>query len=451
MLNIKKEEIFSVSEINSHIKHIVEGSLSTLFVEGEIANFTRHRSGHIYFSVKDLNSTLRCVFFRSYNSYLDFKPEDGDKVILAGKVTVFEPSGQYQLNVTKMYSAGKGLLQVEFEKLKKKLLDEGMFAPEHKLKVPSYPENIGVITSPTAAAFQDICNVIKRRYPVNINLFPALTQGERAPESLIAGVQYFNEKFPVDVIILGRGGGSQEDLFSFNDEQLAREIYKSKIPIITGIGHEIDFTIADFVGDLRAPTPSAAAELAVPDSKELKMNLQEMQSKLTMIVNHKVMNSKVTLSELSKRVQAKSPESQLQSFQQRLDEAVLRFTHLGQRFTRKKEDIESISKHFKLLVNKIGGEKIDSYRYELSTLTVKFPTVKKETVLREQNRLSSLEGRLQGLSPQRAFDRGFSMLHKEREIIKSIDAVDQGDKVAVTLSDGELSLTVESKSKNGAQ
>ncbi|MDP8231823.1 MAG: exodeoxyribonuclease VII large subunit [Candidatus Zophobacter franzmannii] len=346
MLNIKKEEIFSVSEINSHIKHIVEGSLSTLFVEGEIANFTRHRSGHIYFSVKDLNSTLRCVFFRSYNSYLDFKPEDGDKVILAGKVTVFEPSGQYQLNVTKMYSAGKGLLQVEFEKLKKKLLDEGMFAPEHKLKVPSYPENIGVITSPTAAAFQDICNVIKRRYPVNINLFPALTQGERAPESLIAGVQYFNEKFPVDVIILGRGGGSQEDLFSFNDEQLAREIYKSKIPIITGIGHEIDFTIADFVGDLRAPTPSAAAELAVPDSKELKMNLQEMQSKLTMIVNHKVMNSKVTLSELSKRVQAKSPESQLQSFQQRLDEAVLRFTHLGQRFTRKKEDIESIAKHF---------------------------------------------------------------------------------------------------------
>jgi exodeoxyribonuclease VII large subunit len=450
MLTINKEEIFTVSEVNSHIKHVIEGGLSTLFVEGEVANYTHHRSGHIYFSIKDLNSTLKCVFFRNYNMYLDFKPVDGDKVIVAGKITVYETGGQYQLNVTKMYSAGKGLLQAEFEKLKKKLSEEGLFDPAHKLPLPKFPERIGVITSPTAAAFQDICNVLTRRYPAPVYIYPALTQGEGAPQTLIAGIRYFNEHFPVDVILLGRGGGSQEDLFCFNDEQLARAIYASRIPIISGIGHEIDFTIADFVSDLRAPTPSAAAELAVPDKRELLQNLREQQNKLNMIINHKVKDKKIALGELGKRLQKQSPESRLQNFQQRLDEAVLKFTYFGQKVSRKKEEINSISRHFSLLMKKIGRERVDAYRYELKASSANLPRLGKEAILREQNRLSSLDGKLKALSPQRAFERGFAMLHKDKAIIKSVDSVALGDRVAVTLSDGVISCAVENKTKNGA-
>ncbi len=444
---IKPEEVFTVSEINSHVKHIIEGNLSSLFVEGEIANYTHHRSGHIYFSIKDVSSTLRCVFFRNANRYLDFKPKNGDKVIIAGKLTVYEPSGQYQLNVTKMYSSGKGLLQLEFEKLKAKLLSEGLFDEEHKKPIPKFPHRVGVVTSPTGAAFQDICNVLKRRLPVEVVLYPALTQGETAPETLVKGVRFFNNFPTVELIILGRGGGSQEDLFCFNDERLAREIFNSKIPIITGIGHEIDFTIADFVSDLRAPTPSAAAELAVPDSQELIRALNDKQSRIDTVMKRELMKLRIKVSELGRKVETHNPISNLQTKQQRLDEAVLRLTYFSRRIRQKKEDIRAIEKHFMLLGQKVTQDKLKDYKYKLNDLKIRFKHDGDSIVQGYRHKISEVDTVLSSLSPQKAFDRGFAMLHKEQKVLKSISSIEIGEAVEVTLSDGSLSCTVDKKSE----
>ncbi len=444
---IEPEEIFTVSEINKHVKNIIEGNISSLFIEGEIANYVHHSSGHIYFSVKDTSSTLKCVFFRNANRYLDFSPKNGDKVILSGKLTVYEPSGQYQFNVMKMFSSGTGLLQLEFEKLKVKLMTEGLFQEEHKKAIPKYPEKIGVVTSPSGAAFQDICNVLKRRFPIELFLYPALTQGEIAPETLIKGIRYFNESKSVDLILLGRGGGSQEDLYCFNDERLAREIYKSNIPIIAGIGHEIDFTIADFVSDLRAPTPSAAAELAVPDKESLIRNLKDQQSRIDTVMKREIMKLRVLISDLSRRTETQSPARRLQTQQQRLDEAVLKLSYFGKRVTSKKENIESIGKHFKLLGLKVVDASLKKHAYSLSNLKQRIIREKNEIVKNNRIKLSKLDSELLSLSPQKAFDRGFAMIRSKNKLMKSIDEINVGESVRVTLSDGELSCTVDSKSE----
>jgi len=228
-MDIDRNNVFSVSEINLHIKHILENSIPQLLVEGEIANFTRHRSGHIYFSLKDENSSIRCVFFRSYAQSLDFNPKEGDKVICKGKITVFERAGNYQLNVIKMIPSGIGELQLKFEKLKAKLKEEGLFDIKYKKELPKFPKVVGVVTSSSGAAIRDIKKVISRRFPIKILLYPANVQGEKAAKEIIEGIRYFNLKKNVDVIIIGRGGGSQEDLFCFNDENLAYEIFKSEI------------------------------------------------------------------------------------------------------------------------------------------------------------------------------------------------------------------------------
>ncbi|HQO47117.1 MAG TPA: exodeoxyribonuclease VII large subunit, partial [Candidatus Cloacimonas sp.] len=250
--------IYSVYEITRQVRQVIESSLQPVFVTGEISGFIHHSSGHIYFNLKDENATLRCTFFKGANAALTFQPADGMQVICFGKLTVYEKGGYYNLNVQKMQEAGLGLLQQKFEQLKKKLEKEGLFATEHKKPLPKYPDRIGIITSPTGAALQDIINIIKRRYPVEIIVYPALVQGSDAPSQIIQGIKYFNTTKDVDFIIITRGGGSQEDLFCFNDEALARAIYASSLPVISAVGHEIDFTLTDFVADLRAPTPSAA-------------------------------------------------------------------------------------------------------------------------------------------------------------------------------------------------
>ena len=302
MTSMNKENIFTVSEVTKHIKNILESNIPNLYVTGEIANFTHHSSGHIYFSMKDPGSSLRCVFFRSYNQQLQFSPKVGDKVICLGKATVFEKSGNYQLNVMKMFLSGVGELQLKFEELKKKLSQEGLFDEIHKQPLPPYPEKIGVITSSTGAAINDIKNVISRRFPCRIFLYPATVQGDKAAKEMIAGINFFNEEFPVDLLIVGRGGGSQEDLFCFNDETLARAIFNSRIPVISAVGHEIDFTIADWVSDLRAPTPSAAAELAVPNSDDLLQMIKSRADRLKSISLNNLYNYRIQTGELKNRL-----------------------------------------------------------------------------------------------------------------------------------------------------
>ena len=268
----RSRDSFSVTELNNYIKGLIESDriLSAVTVKGEISNFTNHSSGHMYFSLKDADSQIKCVMFRSSVSRLKFIPEFGMKVIICGNVSLYQRDGTYQIYVTSMQPDGIGALYLAYEQLKNKLSDEGLFDEYHKKTLPCYPTKIGVVTSPTGAAIRDICNVLGRRYPLaKIYIYPSLVQGADAERDLVNGIDYFDRSGAVDLVIIGRGGGSIEDLWAFNSENLARRIFEATVPIISAVGHETDFTICDFVSDMRAPTPSAAAELAVPDIRDL--------------------------------------------------------------------------------------------------------------------------------------------------------------------------------------
>lgn len=305
-------DALSVSQLNEHVKSLFSSSalLSDVTVRGEISNFTAHRSGHFYFSLKDEGGLIRAVMFRGSNLRLSFLPENGMKVLARGSVSVYVCDGQYQLYVNAMEPDGIGSLYLAFEQRKRKLEAEGLFDPARKKPIPKMPSRIGVITSPTGAAVRDILNILGRRYPcASVLLYPALVQGEEAPRTLAAGIRYFNENQAADVIIIGRGGGSMEDLFAFNDEMLARSIAGSDIPVISAVGHETDFTIADFVADLRAPTPSAAAEIAVPDAAELFVRLRAADSRLRATLLSTVARYRKQFASLASRTPLCHPET----------------------------------------------------------------------------------------------------------------------------------------------
>ena len=388
------ENIFSVTEINRHIRNVVESSIPSLYVEGEIANFTHHNSGHIYFSIKDEKSTLRCVFFRGNNVHLKFKPKEGDQVIVLGNITIYERGGNYQLNVRKMLPSGVGNLQQKFEELKKKLQQEGLFDEQHKKPIPQYPQTVGVVTSATGAAIQDIRNVISRRYPCNILLYPATVQGESAAAQIVEGINYFRQN-PVDVLIIGRGGGSQEDLFCFNDEQLARTIFDCEIPIISAVGHEIDFTISDFVSDLRAPTPSAAAELAVPDKAELFAKIKNYQQQLQRIAQQQIFEQKLRLQELESRLHKQHPQ-----------------------------------------------QKILMIKNSLANLRQRLQSSTQGNLELRKNRLNILANQLKELSPNEILKRGYSFIRLQKRLLKSVNDVQVGSEVEFILADGKCQAEV---------
>ncbi len=389
-MKIDKENIFSVTEITKHLQNVVEENIPNLYVEGEISNFTHHRSGHIYFSLKDNNSTLRCVFFKYANKSLNFQPKVGDNVICGGKLTVYVKGGSYQLNVKKMLPSGIGELQLKFEELKKKLMGEGLFDEKLKKQIPKFPESIGVVTSSTGAAIEDIKNVITRRYPVKIFLYPANVQGEKAAKDIIDGINYFKREKPVDLIIIGRGGGSQEDLFCFNDEKLARTIFKADIPIVSAVGHEIDFTISDFVSDLRAPTPSAAAELAVPNKTDILNHLRSLRNSLRASINQFFYSKKLEIQELENRLDSFHPKNLVADMHKRLDNAILRL---------------------------ISSTKVQVNRYK--------------------KRSELLSNELRELSPHQALKRGYSLIRKEKKLINSITQISKDEELEIILSDGK--------------
>ncbi|MCF7858871.1 MAG: exodeoxyribonuclease VII large subunit [Candidatus Cloacimonetes bacterium] len=400
-MKIDRDNIFTVSEINSHLRNVIESSIPHMYVEGEIANYTHHRSGHIYFSLKDEKSSLRCVFFKAANLSLKFQPKVGDKVICTGKLTVYERGGNYQLNVSRILPTGIGELQLKFEELKRKLSDEGLFDVEHKKKIPQYPEKVGIVTSSTGAAIEDIRNVITRRYPADIYLYPATVQGDRAANEIIKGIEYFNNEFPVDVLIIGRGGGSQEDLFCFNDELLARKIYASKIPVISAVGHEIDFNISDFVADLRAPTPSAAAELAVPDRLELKSKISNLFNTLNYSTKHFLNSKRLEIHDLESDLFKQHPQNMLKDLQSSLGQTTMRLTNLTQQILQTK-----------------------------------------------RNKLSLLFNELRELSPQEALKRGYSIIRKNKKILNSLEKIKISDKLQLILTDGKCTAKVIDKETN---
>lgn len=294
----------TVSQLNDYLKQKLEAdeALRMVCVEGEISNFTAHTSGHLYFSLKDKDASIKAVMFRGYRQRLTFLPKNGMKVVVVGDISFYPKAGAVQLYAQHMFPSGVGEVYTDFEALKAKLSAEGLFDAAHKKSIPKYPEKIGIITSPTGAAIQDIRNVLRRRYPLALQRFcPVTVQGSAAPMEMIRALQQLNEEGECDVILLARGGGSGEDLFVFNDEGLARAIYASEIPVITGIGHEIDYTIADFVADLRAPTPSAAAELAVPDQKDLLLLLDHLGESLKNLMLEKIRTARDTIGNLEIR------------------------------------------------------------------------------------------------------------------------------------------------------
>ena len=316
-----ERRVYSVSELTRDLKSLIEGRFPPVWVEGEISNFVRHSSGHFYFTLKDSDAQLSCVMWRGRNQNLVYKPQDGLKAIAMGNLTIYEKQGRYQLDVILLQPAGVGDLQMAFEALKKKLEQEGLFSLQHKKPIPAFPESVGVVTSPTGAAIRDIVSVIRRRFPaVEIILRPCRVQGEGAAEDIADSIRELNDHGMSDVLIVGRGGGSLEDLWAFNEEVVARAIYNSEIPVVSAVGHEIDFTISDFVADLRAPTPSAAAELVVQDKNDLMQMITTHGRKMTQSVFRGIESGKSRIDAILKSHALHVPGNLIREYRFRLDD-----------------------------------------------------------------------------------------------------------------------------------
>lgn len=389
--------ILTVSQINFYIKSIVDNDprLKSVFVCGELSNFTRHyKSGHLYFSLKDDKSLIKSVMFSSAASRLRFAPSDGMKVIVRGRISVYEPSGQYQLYVEDMQPDGAGALALAYEQLKSKLEKEGLFDSRHKKPIPQFPKKVGVITSPTGAARRDIENIISRRYPcAEIILYPVTVQGDTAPAQLVNAVKYMDGKS--DVVIIGRGGGSAEDLWAFNDERLARSIYDCNTPVISAVGHETDFTICDFVSDLRAPTPSAAAELAVPDREELFGFLLQRKDTLQRLIKSQITGGEEKLRAIRRSVLF-SPEKYI---------------------AEKSLKADICTRAFQAAVDNYISKKENSLRYSAAALS--------------------------HLSPLNILSRGYALPTKNGKTVKSVKEVEKSDKIKLILNDGSICCTAE--------
>lgn len=434
--------VFSVYEVNHHLRQVLESSIEPLYVRGEVSNFTHHSSGHMYFNLKDESATLRCTFFRNANQRLDFLPQDGQSVICFGRITLFEKGGSYNLNVSTMMPAGEGEIQARIEALKKKLKAEGLFEPIHKKTLPPYPEKIGIITSPTGAALQDIRSVLARRFPVQAFVYPATVQGKDAPPTLIKGINYFNESMPVDLIILTRGGGSQEDLFCFNDEALARAIFASKIPVISAVGHEIDFSISDFVADLRAPTPSAAAEIAVPNKDDLNIHLNSIKQRMNLILEGKLNIHKRRLSETASTLSHYHPQRLWQEYQQRLDFATLSLKNFSDLTKEPQMALERTAARLQSAYQSRIRRSLDSNKQRLETLEYKLKSAIQLLLQNKTQELTMQEGIFAQLAPEKMQEKGWILAKKDGKTIRSIKDVSAGDILNLLLIDGKITTEV---------
>ena len=390
--------VATVSQLNGFIKKTFEANpvFSDIWIKGEISNFKKHYSGHLYLTLKDEGGVLKAVMFKSSTFSLSFTPSDGMKVMARGRVSVYEASGTYQLYINEMIPDGVGELYIAYEKLKKKLEAEGLFDEEHKKPIPKFPSAVGVVTASTGAAVRDIINVLTRRFPYSeIIIYPAQVQGAGAAESICEGIEYFNKTKICDTLIVGRGGGSIEDLWAFNEEMVAYAIYNSEIPVISAVGHEVDFTIADFVADLRAPTPSAAAEIAVPSTTELSEKLVDYQYTFKNLLVSNIRNKKQRFNS----VKLLSPKDIIQNNFLRLDGAT-------------KEIINGM----------------------------------KQILLSDRERFSGLIGKLDALSPLKVMQRGFAMpVGEDNKVIKSVKDLDKQKNFVLRLADGNRDCMVKDK------
>ncbi len=416
---MNNEVSLTVTDINNYIKNIVDGDffLSNVTLKGEISNLKFHTRGHLYFSLKDENSKINAVMFNYKNLGLNFIPKDGMNVIVKGKVSVFTTGGSYQITVSNMKEDGIGNLYILFEELKRRLEREGLFSPEHKKKLPRIPKKVGVITASTGAAVKDIISTINRRFPLTeIILFPTLVQGVGAKENIVKMINEANES-DVDVIILGRGGGSIEDLWAFNEEIVARAIYNSNKPIVSAVGHEIDFTISDFVSDMRAPTPTGAAELVVPSKVEIQSYLNDYKGRIISVINKKIKSYTDTFSKLKSTYILKNPISMYEIDEQKLDNMLEKLgSIMTYKLEREKSKLNNLSKMISPnMLNRLDKEKI---------------------------KLENIETKLNLLNPENILKKGYSLTLVEGKIVKSINSVKKGSIIDTKFSDGIIKSEV---------
>ncbi|MGG0483536.1 exodeoxyribonuclease VII large subunit [Priestia aryabhattai] len=433
----------TVTALTRYIKRKfdVDPHMQDVWIKGEISNFKRHSRGHMYFTLKDQNARIAAVMFAGHNRQLNFQPEEGMNVLIRAEISVYEPSGNYQMYVKEMQPDGVGNLYLAYEQLKKKLEKEGLFDHARKRKLPKYPTTIGVITSPTGAAVRDIITTLKRRYNANIIVMPALVQGVNAAPSIIKAIEEANRRKEADVLIVGRGGGSIEELWAFNEESVARAIFTSTIPVISAVGHETDFTIADFVADLRAPTPTGAAELAVPHISEITERLTQRNIRLLRSMKEMLQSSSRRLERSQKSYAFRYPQKLVEQKEQQLDQLMERFYREGRRYIEhKRTKYEQLTA---ALLRNHPEHQLTKAADRQQQLTKMLTKEMQQLLKQKQLLFATATSKLHTLSPLKTMERGYSLVYdKEKELIKSTKQVSKGDVVNVRLTDGQLQCEV---------
>ena len=440
-----ERRVWKVRDLVASVRSHIEREYSDAWVEGEISNFRAPDSGHLYFTLKDGNAQIKVVMFRSSARLLRFRPADGLQVVVRGRVTVYEDRGELQISAEHIEPKGAGSLQLAFEQLKTKLEAEGLFAAERKKPIPALPSRIGVVTSTQAAALRDILNVLQRRHhSVNVLIYPAQVQGDAAAQDVAAGVRFFNQHDNVDVIIVARGGGSAEDLVSFNDEALARMVAASEIPVISAVGHETDFTIVDFVADLRAPTPSAAAELVIRSRQEVEDHAAALSERLSRAMRYRLLMGRQALTELAQHGAFARMMELIHQRQQTLDDLTHRMElaerQLLEQKLRRWERISAAVRHYDLRLILSG------MRNELDSGTAALVAIMRNVLLQHRVRSERLQTALQSLSPLAILDRGYALVFDSQgKLLKDVRGVKVGEEISARLSHGQLQAAITKK------
>ena len=440
-----ERRVWKVRDLVAAVRTHIEREYSDAWVEGEISNFRAPDSGHLYFTLKDGNAQIRVVMFRSAARLLRFRPADGMQIVARGRVTVYEDRGELQISAEYLEPKGAGSLQLAFEQLKAKLEAEGLFAAERKKPIPALPSRIGIVTSTQAAALRDILNILQRRHhSVNVLIYPAQVQGDAASAEVTAGVRYFNHHGHVEVIIIARGGGSAEDLAPFNNEGLARTVAASTIPVISAVGHETDFTIADFVADLRAPTPSAAAELVIRSRQEIEDQASALDQRLTRAMRYRLLIGRQALTELAQHGAFARMMEVIRQRQQKLDDLAHRMElaehRLLEQMRRRWEITSAAIRHYDLRLVLSGVRK------ELDSKTTALASVTRNVLLQHRVRVERLDTALQSLSPVAILDRGYALVFdSEGKLLKNAATVKIGDEISARLSRGQIHAAVTKK------
>jgi len=441
--SITNPNIYTVSRLNAEVRLLLENEMGIVWLIGEISNFSSPVSGHWYLTLKDSRAQVKCAMFKGNNRFVNFKPKNGQQVLVKARLSLYEPRGDYQIIIESMQPEGDGRLQQEFDQLKMKLASEGLFAQTLKKPLPEHPNCVGIITSKTGAALHDILQVLKRRDPsLPIIIYPTQVQGETAAIQIAQAIGCANSRAECDVLIVGRGGGSLEDLWCFNNEIVARTIAASEIPIISAVGHEIDVTIADFVADVRAPTPSAAAELVSRDNSSKKQAFQAYQHKLTSAMRHYFAQHKAMVSQLQHRLDKQHPAYRLQRQQQQLDEFSVRLERaIQRRIMLTQQHLNKQSHQLQLLS---PDKRLREQQHQLSNSERALIDAMQRLLISSRHRFTRLTDKMNAVSPLATLSRGYSITQTEQgKIIRNAKEVKQGDQIVTTLANGEIRSTVQ--------